>query len=859
MSAVKKSDVREKPGGGPLCNLVSDDVAKNNAAEQELQQVHKRLSFETLLAEISARLINLPAGEIDRQIEEAQRLVCDALGLDVSSLWQWRPDNPVMHTLTHYYRPLGGPPVPQTMKGQDYFPWCQRRVLEGKVVAISSLADFPEEAARDRETFNFYGLKTTLTIPLSVGGGPVFGSVNFNDMRAERRWSEALVQRLQLVAQIFANALARKVADQALRESEARYRGIFDNAIEGLFRTSVEGKLLVANAALARMLGYGSAGEAMHDIENTGRQVWADPDERMRFMQRLADEGSLHAYECQFKRKDGTRFWVSLSTQAVRGPDGRMAYFDGFVEDITDRRQAEQALAETELRYRLLFEAIPESVLLIGTDGRVIAANPASARLYGYESAKQLEGFYTPLLIAEKDRARATRTQATVIQGEERPTRRYTEVRRDGSEFIAEVSSAIIRGPHGEVLGYLGITHDITAIVEADAKVRESEERLREAAEAAGFGVYRYDLVANTVFYSTEFLALYGLPAGATIEQGPDMVPKAVHPDDKAIFLAASKQSSDPAGSGIFDIEFRIILADGQVRWLRARGRTVFDGDGASRRPVRANGIIQDISMRKRAEQELGVQRTQLAHVSRVASMGQLASSLAHELNQPLGAILRNAEAAELLLQGPSPDLDELRAILADIRSDDQRAGGVIDRMRDLIKRREVKKMPLDVGALASDVIALARPEADMRRVQLVLEVDPTLPVVQGDRVQLQQVVLNLLLNALDALRDSRPVKGLVTVGCRAIEGGVEMSVSDNGRGIPIDRLSRIFEPFYTSKPDGMGMGLAISKTIIEAHGGRLWVENNTADAGATFRFSLPVAKGDSVGGIQKRAGKVSK
>ena len=196
--------------------------------------VGELLRFETLLADLSAKFINVPAEDIDRQIEEAQRRVCEAVGLDLSSLWQLQSDNPVVNTLTHLYRPLGGPPVPETMTG-DYFPWYQRRALAGEVIAVSSLDDLPEEAARDREVLSYYGIKTDLTIPLSVGGGPVFGSVSFNDTRRERRWSEELIRRLQLVAQIFANALARKATERALRESEARLSLAADAAAVGLW------------------------------------------------------------------------------------------------------------------------------------------------------------------------------------------------------------------------------------------------------------------------------------------------------------------------------------------------------------------------------------------------------------------------------------------------------------------------------------------------------------------------------------------------------------------------------------------------------------------------------------------------
>jgi C4-dicarboxylate-specific signal transduction histidine kinase len=233
--------------------------------------------------------------------------------------------------------------------------------------------------------------------------------------------------------------------------------------------------------------------------------------------------------------------------------------------------------------------------------------------------------------------------------------------------------------------------------------------------------------------------------------------------------------------------------------------------------------------------------------VTRVSTVGQLAASLAHELNQPLGAILRNAEAGELFLHDPSPDLDELRAILADIRQDDQRAGAVIDRMRALMKRRDPERHRLDLRLVVDDLFALVYADAEKRRVRLARESDPALPPVLGDRVQLQQVVLNLLLNAMDALEATPPERRLVTVRARPVGTTVEVTVSDTGPGIPADTLSRVFEPFFTTKPAGLGMGLAISRDIIEAHGGRLWAANNAA-GGATFTLTLPVAEGGEGG-----------
>src|SRR5271166_3361708 len=257
-------------------------------------------------------------------------------------------------------------------------------------------------------------------------------------------------------------------------------------------------------------------------------------------------------------------------------------------------------------------------------------------------------------------------------------------------------------------------------------------------------------------------------------------------------------------------------------------------------------GLIGQRVWRRRLEREAVELRHELTHAGRVTMLGQLASSLAHELNQPLGAILRNVEAAELFMQSDKPDLDELRAIVADIRKDDQRAGDVIDRLRALLKRRQLDPRPLLLSQLVDEVVALTRVASATRHVGIKIDVPRDLPLVRGDRIHLQQVLLNLLLNGIDALADVVDGERTLTVRARAAGGGfVEVALGDNGPGIPADTLARLFEPFFTTKQQGLGLGLPISRTIVEAHGGRIWAENN-AGRGATFRFMLPVAKGDA-------------
>lgn len=226
--------------------------------------------------------------------------------------------------------------------------------------------------------------------------------------------------------------------------------------------------------------------------------------------------------------------------------------------------------------------------------------------------------------------------------------------------------------------------------------------------------------------------------------------------------------------------------------------------------------------------------------------MGQLASSLAHELAQPLGAIQRNAEAAEVILAQESPDLAEVASIVADIRRDDQRAGDVIEGMKALLRRGEPKKALLPVATIVEGVALLVGPDARSRHVRLAVEVEPGLPDVEGDKVQLQQLLLNLLLNAMEAMQDVPPEERRVALRARlAAAGWVELSVSDSGPGIPPGSAAGVFEPYVTTKPGGMGMGLAISKSIVEAHGGTISVDSGPSPApGATIRVLLPAGEG---------------
>ena len=251
--------------------------------------------------------------------------------------------------------------------------------------------------------------------------------------------------------------------------------------------------------------------------------------------------------------------------------------------------------------------------------------------------------------------------------------------------------------------------------------------------------------------------------------------------------------------------------------------------------------VVANALQRAQAEREVGRLRQQLAHIGRVSALGELSASLAHELNQPLMAILNNAYVAQQLLAATAPNLGELRELLDDIVADDQRAATVISRLRALLKKGELDHVPLDLNALVGEVAELVKSDMVLRHVPMTLDLDPDLPHVRGDRVQLQQVMLNLVLNGVEAMEAPNgrdPV--LVVRTSRADADAVRVAIEDSGSGIDMAHVERMFEPLYTTKAEGLGMGLAISRTIVDAHGGELRASSNP-EGGATFHFTLPV------------------
>ena len=378
------------------------------------------------------------------------------------------------------------------------------------------------------------------------------------------------------------------------------------------------------------------------------------------------------------------------------------------------------------------------------------------------------------------------------------------------------------------------LSRNLLRATELSEDLRESEQRMDLAANAADLGLWVWDIARDEIWTTDKGRDFFGF-AKAEPQDFAHFAGR-LHPDDRDPVRVAVAAALEDGGE--YHSEYRVLSGGQPVRWIAARGRVEFSAD---RRPLRMRGVSIDITARKQAEQEVQERRAELTHLSRVAMLGELSGSLAHELNQPLTAILSNAQAAQRFLARPEIDRAELGEILGDIVDADRHAGEVIRSLRLLLKKGAVQRQPLDANEVVQEVLNLVRSDLLSHQVAAETELAPELPTVNGDRVQLQQVLLNLVMNACDAMAGRDGAGRLLCVSTRWTEGeGVRVSVRDNGLGIPAGSLERVFEPFFTTKPHGLGLGLAVCRSILSAHGGGLSAENHPG-GGAVFHFTLPV------------------
>ena len=504
---------------------------------------------------------------------------------------------------------------------------------------------------------------------------------------------------------------------------------------------------------------------------------------------------------------------------------------------IEERATGVDELRESESRFQIVADAAPVLIWMAGVDKLCSFFNKPWLQFTGRSMEQELGNGWAEG-VHQDDMQRCLQVYASAFDARQSFVMQYRLRRHDGEYRWVSDQGVPRYDTHGTFAGYIGSCVDVTELVNKDRALQESEERMRVAAEAVNLGIWEWDLSKDEIWATNARRALLGLPASGTIALA-DFITR-LHPDDRD---RVRRIMDDAIHSGEdFDSEYRLILPDGIVRWMSTRGSVHFDDAG---KPSRVLGISIDITERKQAELDAQQDRAELSHLSRVALIGEMSASIAHELNQPLAGILSNAAAGQHFIDQGDVNLAEIRELLGDIITDGRRASDVMRGTREMVKKGQVARHSVDLNEVVMDAVRMVSPDAVLRSCQVETSLDPSLLAIEGDPVQLQQVLLNLVINAFDAMRDTPASNRKVVIATHSNGGAtVRTSVRDYGAGISEEMRNRVFHPFFTTKSEGLGMGLAIVRSIIESHGGTITIES--ADGGgAQFDFVLP-ANGSS-------------
>ena len=560
------------------------------------------------------------------------------------------------------------------------------------------------------------------------------------------------------------------------------------------------------------------------------------PDDRAETIstcERLSAEGRQYEFEYRMLRSDGTVIWVK-DVVAVEMGDAGPTKLKGFLIDITEQKSLADALERSEGTLRQVLQAVPDALLRVAGDGTIIECNRHSERLFGW-SREELLGSPIERLLPERfAQSHASHRRAFAEHPGARQMGTGLELfarRRDGSEVPVEVALS----PIDEVgsLGVLATVRDVSHQKRIESEVVERERRIRTMANTLPALIGVVDQDERYRFVNDKYATWFGVDPDSIVNRSVrDMWGEELYARLRPGIEAALR------GEEVhYDAEFASL--DGP-RSVEVSLVPQYDVEGCASGYV---VVVFDITDRVKAQEVDRRHREELAHVLRVATMGELASSLAHELNQPLAAIVTNAQAASRFLAATLPDLVEVDGALRDVATDAKRAGEVIRHMRLLLARGDRSDELLDVEALVTEIVDMLGSDAVTRNVSVAVECAGGPTPLWGDRVQLQQVVLNLVVNAFDGVSEEVGHATKLVIGISQSNGRIEISFSDDGPGLP-DLGEDLFAPFVSSKQDGLGMGLSISRSIVEAHGGELIAENNS-DGGACLRVLLPVTSRD--------------
>jgi PAS domain S-box-containing protein len=566
-----------------------------------------------------------------------------------------------------------------------------------------------------------------------------------------------------------------------------------------------------------------------------------------------ANQASIGLQEARL-RSQQKRVTSELDQRVVQRTAELAAANQELKKELAERRlveerlgQEERELKRSEVRKAAIVDSALDCIVTIDHEGCITEFNPPAEHTFGYRRdevlGKHLADVIIPPSLREKHRQGFARYLAT---GEARVLGKrieMTAVRADGSEFPVEL--AITRIPLEEPPSFTGYLRDITERKRAEQELRRSEAFLAEAQHLSRIGSFSWRVPTDEITWSEQLYRIFQIDRDAQVTF--ELIGTRIHPEDLSVFREHIERSRRDRSD--VQLEFRLQMPDGAVKYVHVAAH--IRGDNGQLEYI---GAVQDVTERRFSEEALSKARSELSRVARVTSLGVLTASIAHEVNQPLSGIVTNASTCLRMLAADPPNVDGARETARRTIRDGNRASEVITRLRALYGKKEPTIESVDLNEAAREVIALSLSELQRNRVILRPELADDLPPVTGDRVQLQQVILNLIRNGSDAMSsvDDRPRQLLIRT--EQDEGDrVSLTVQDAGTGFDPQAVDRLFEGFYTTKNDGMGIGLSVSRSIIESHHGRLWATLNNGP-GAAFSFSIPRGPEAATGAESNRA-----
>ncbi len=654
---------------------------------------------------------------------------------------------------------------------------------------------------------------------------------NLAAVEISRRMTESELRRAHDELEIRVEKRTKELSEinKELQESEGRYRSIFENAIEGIFQSSPQGRFIDVNPAMAAMCGFSSPREMIESISDIASQYYINPEDRERFMRFMSEQGHAENIQYQVYRKDGSKIWMSVNARAVKDAEGRLSYYEGMTQDITLYKEYEQALQKSEERYRVILEEIEDGYQEVDLKGNFTFCNKSFQKMFGYEK-NELLGTNFKNYAADEENARRIYLAYNKMFKTGNPIKRYEWdiIAGDGSRKTIEFSASILKNAEGCPTGFRGIVRDVT-------ERRMAEDQYRIVANSSQVGVYIVQ--DGRIRFANPHISKYsGYPENELL--GARML-HFVHPDDRDHVRKMAKKMLN--GETVTPYEFRIVGKDGNVKWLMETVTSiVYDGKRA------VLGSTMDITKQKEVEAERHRLESELLQAKKMEAIGTLAGGIAHDFNNLLMGIEGYASLILLHIDSAHPHYEKLRAIQEQAHS----GSNLTRQLLGFAKGGQYELRPANLNELLRRIISIfSRTKKEVNIHEKYLD---GLWTAELDRGQIEQVMLNLLLNAWQAMPNQMGDIYVETQNVTLDEsfthpygikagGYVKISIRDTGIGMDEQTRQRVFDPFFTTKEmgRGTGLGLASSYGIIKSHGGIINLESEKGK-GTTFYIYLP-------------------